>query len=111
MLGYASFSYVTQCLKAGIKVYLYLPGMLHSKVMIIDDSFVTTGSVNFDFRSFENNFEGNVLIYDRTFNRLMKDIFFKDIDKCTKLTLSQWRKRPRLTRSMESLLRLLAPIL
>lgn len=111
MLGYASFSYVTQCLKAGIKVYLYKPGMLHSKVMIIDDSFVTTGSVNFDFRSFENNFESNVLIYDKALNRQMKDIFFSDLEQCRKVTLSQWRKRPRLMRTLESLLRLLSPIL
>lgn len=111
MLGYASFSYVTQCLRAGIKVYLYEPGMLHSKVMIIDDSLVTTGSVNFDFRSFENNFEGNVLIYDREINREMKDIFFADVAYCRKITLTVWRKRPRLMRSLESLLRLLAPIL
>lgn len=111
MLQYASLSYVTQCLKAGIKVYLYNPGMLHSKVMIIDDSFVTTGSVNFDFRSFENNFEGNIFIYDRAINRRMKDIFFEDLEKCRKLTISQWRKRPLLTRFNESILRLLAPIL
>lgn len=111
MLGYASFSYVTQCLKAGIKVYLYTPGMLHSKVMIIDDSFVTTGSVNFDFRSFENNFEGNVLIYDKALNRQMKDIFFEDLKLSRKITLSVWRRRPRVKRSLESVLRLLAPIL
>ena len=111
MLQYASFSYVTQCLKAGIKVYLYSPGMLHSKVMIIDDSFVTTGSVNFDFRSFENNFEGNLLIYDRELNRRMRDIFFDDLRVCRKLTLTSWRRRPRLMRTLESLLRLLSPIL
>ena len=111
MLGYASFSYITQCLKAGIKIYLFTPGMLHSKVMIIDDSFVTTGSVNFDFRSFENNFEGNVLIFDKAINRQMKDIFFADLEYCRKINLSLWRTRPRLKRSLESILRLLAPIL
>lgn len=111
MLGYASFSYVTQCLKAGIKVYLYRPGMLHAKMMIVDDSFVTTGSVNFDFRSFENNFESNLLIYDRTLNREMKDIFFADLEHCDKMTLSAWRRRPRLMRTIESVVRLLAPIL
>lgn len=111
MLRFASFSYVTQCLKAGIKVYLYQPGMLHSKVMIVDDTFVTTGSVNFDFRSFENNFESNLLIYDRGLNREMKDIFFADLAECRKVTLSQWRNRPRLMRTQESLVRLLAPIL
>lgn len=111
MLMFASFSYITSCLKAGIKVYLYQPGMLHSKVMIVDDSFVTTGSVNFDFRSFENNFEGNVLIYDRAINRQMKDIFFADLSQCKKITISEWRKRPRIYRSLESILRLLSPIL
>lgn len=111
MLEYAGFSYVSQCLKAGIKVYLYKPGMLHSKVMIIDDSFVTAGSVNFDFRSFENNFEGNLLIYDRELNRKMKDIFFDDLSRCHKLTLTAWRKRPVFHKFMESILRLLSPIL
>ena len=111
MLQYASLSYVTQCLKAGIKVYLYKPGMLHSKMMIVDDSFVTTGSVNFDFRSFENNFESTLLIYDKELNRRMKDIFFEDLEKCQKLTISKWRKRPLLHRQLESILRLLSPIL
>lgn len=111
MLEYAGFSYITECLQSGIKVYLYDPGMLHAKMMVIDDSFVTTGSVNFDFRSFENNFESNLLIYDEATNRKMKDIFFDDLQKCTKLKLSDWRKRPLLQRFCESILRLLSPIL
>lgn len=111
LLHYASFSYITQCLKAGIKVYLYEPGMLHAKAMIIDDNFVTAGSTNFDFRSFENNFECNLLIYDTDINRKMRDIFFNDVKRCKKLTLEQWRKRPFSQRFLESLLRLVSPIL
>ncbi|MDE5807088.1 MAG: cardiolipin synthase [Muribaculaceae bacterium] len=111
MLQYASFSYVTQCLKAGIKIYLYEPGMLHAKSMIVDDTLVTAGSTNFDFRSFENNFEANLLIYDRETNRAMRDIFFEDLSKCTKVRFSTWHKRPRLQRTFESIVRLVAPIL
>lgn len=111
MLKLASFSYVTQCLKAGIKVYLFEPGMLHAKSMIIDDNFVTAGSTNFDFRSFENNFECNMMIYDIDTNRKMREIFFEDVESCTKLTFNQWKKRPRLQRTLESLVRLMAPIL
>ena len=111
LLHYASFSYVTQCLKAGIKVYLYEPGMLHSKTMIVDDGFVTAGSTNFDFRSFENNFECNLMIYDADLNRKMRDIFFDDLKKCRKLSLVKWRKRPLGQRFLESLLRLVSPIL
>lgn len=111
LLHYASFSYITQCLKAGIKIYLYEPGMLHAKVMIIDDDLVTAGSTNFDFRSFENNFECNLLIYDTEINRKMRDIFFEDLKKCRKVTLSEWKKRPLIHRFHESVLRLVSPIL
>lgn len=111
MLRYASYSYISQCLKAGIKVYLYNPGMLHAKTMIVDDSFVTAGSTNFDFRSFENNFECNLLIYNSDINRQMRDIFFHDMGHCTKLNYEMWHKRPVLQRAWESVIRLVSPIL
>ena len=111
MLRYASFSYVTQCLIAGIKIYLYDPGMLHAKAMIIDDTLVTAGSTNFDFRSFENNFECNLIVYDRDFNIRMRDIFFEDLRHCTKLTLPAWHRRPLGQRILESIVRLVSPIL
>ena len=111
LLRLASFSYVTQCLKAGIKVYLYSPGMLHAKAMIIDEDLVAAGSTNFDFRSMENNFESTLFIYDREVNKRMRDIFFDDIRESRKLTFMQWRTRPLLQRLLESVVRLLAPIL
>ena len=111
MLQFASYSYITECLKAGIKVYLYTPGMLHSKVMIVDDGFVTAGSTNFDFRSMENNFEANLLIYDQEVNRRMKDIFFDDLALCSKINKELWYRRPRVQRMWESVLRILAPLL
>lgn len=111
MLRYASYSYVTQCLKAGIKVYLYNPGMLHAKAMIVDHNLVTAGSTNFDFRSFENNFECNLLIYNEEINKQMRDIFFRDMGQCTKLNYESWHKRPKLQRAWESIVRLVSPIL
>ncbi len=111
MLQYATFSYVTQCLKAGIKVYLYNPGMLHAKAVIIDDNIVIAGSTNFDYRSFENNFECSLIVYDSGFNRRMRDIFFSDMAECTKLTFNTWHRRPLLQRSIESIVRLVSPIL
>lgn len=111
LIRYASFSYITQCLQAGIKVYLYEPGMLHSKTMIIDDDIVTAGSTNFDFRSFENNFESNLLIYSREANEKMRDIFFEDLSHSIKVTITEWHRRPLGHRFLESTVRLLAPIL
>lgn len=111
LLNYASYSYITECLRAGIKVYLYTAGMLHAKTLIVDDEFCTSGSTNFDFRSFEYNFEGNLLIYDKEVNTLMKKQFFTDIDSCVKLTFNSWTKRPQAIRFRESIVRLLSPIL
>lgn len=111
LLQLATYSYVTRCLKAGIKVYSYTPGMLHAKSMTVDNSFATAGSTNFDFRSFENNFEANLLIYDREINARFRDIFFADLQKCRKLKYSEWKSRPLPQRALESLVRLFAPIL
>lgn len=111
ILRLASGSYLKECLLAGIKVYFYDDAMLHSKVVIVDDYFVTTGSSNFDFRSFEHNFECNALVYSTEFNRQMKEIFINDQHHSTRLILSHWRRRPLLTKALESLARLLAPIL
>ena len=111
LLHYASFSYITQSLSAGIKIYLYQPGMLHAKAMVIDDDLVTAGSTNFDFRSFENNFECNLFIHDPELNAQMREIFYNDIKDCEKLQKEKWKKRPLGQRFLESLLRLVSPIL
>ena len=111
MLRWASFSYVQDCLRAGIKVYLYQKGMLHSKAIIIDDDFATVGSTNFDFRSFEHNFEANMLIYSQEFNSRMKAQFTRDQKECERVTPATWRKRPLLEKSLESFMRLFSPIL
>lgn len=111
LLNYASYSYITQSLKAGIKFYLYKPGMIHSKTLVIDDDIVSIGSTNFDFRSFENNFECNAMVYSKEITSRVKEDFFNDISHCDKLQLQQWRKRPLRQRAMESVVRLFAPIL
>ena len=111
LLKHATASYLKQCLVAGIKVYFYEPTVLHAKVLIIDDDFVTTGSTNFDFRSFEHNFECNALVYSKAFNEQMREIFEADQRQCTRLILSHWRRRPVTTKAVESILRLMAPLL
>ena len=111
LLKLAAGSYLKECMLAGIKVYFYEPTMIHAKCVIVDDDFTTTGSTNFDFRSFEHNFECNVLVYGREFNKRMKDIYLEDQAKCTRVYLAQWRRRPLAVKAVESLVRLLSPIL
>lgn len=111
ILTYASRSYIRECLLSGIKVYLYEGGMLHAKTVLVDDEFVSVGSTNFDFRSFEHNFESNVFIYSQEINRQMREIFLEDLTQCVRISPSEWNKRPRWQKIKESIFRLLSPVL
>ncbi len=111
ILTYASRSYINECLRAGIKIYLYEAGMLHSKTVVIDDDFCSIGSANIDFRSFEHNFEANMFIYSREVNAQMKHRFAEDMRHSVRIKLAHWRKRPLVHRIFESTLRLLSPVL
>lgn len=111
MLTHASASYISECLKAGIKFYRYTAGMVHSKVLIIDDEIVSIGSTNFDFRSFDYNFEANMFFYSKEFNSKMLETFKEDIKRSARVLPAQWRNRPVKNKIAESIIRLLSPIL
>lgn len=110
-LNHASASYIAECLRSGIKIYFYIPGMLHAKTMVVDDEFVTIGSTNFDFRSFDYNFESNLFFYSKELNKKVAEQFHKDMEYCERVSPHSWRKRPFMKKVAESVLRLLAPIL
>ena len=107
----ATFSYVDRMLNAGVKIYFYEKGFLHSKLLLIDDMVCCFGSSNFDFRSFEHNFEINVFVYQKEFAVKMKGMFVQDTADCTQMTYPVWRKRPITQRISESFMRLFAPLL
>lgn len=111
LLQYASQSYLKEILRAGIKVYFYQGGFLHAKSLIIDNEFSSLGSTNFDFRSFDHNFEINAFLYSPETNAQMKKIFINDMRQCRRITLSRWKRRPLATKVAESFARLMSPIL
>ncbi len=106
-----TLSYVDDMLKAGVKVFLYQKGFLHSKLMVSDDTLSTVGSTNMDFRSFEHNFEINSFIYGTETALLMKEIFLQDQRDSTQLSLKVWTHRSSKQKAKESIVRLLSPLL
>ena len=106
-----SCSYLADVLRAGVKVYFYKPGFLHSKLMVSDDEFSTVGSTNVDFRSFEHNFEVNAFIYDTETALQMREVFLQDQRASVQLSLKRWLKRPWYQKAAESVIRLMAPLL
>ncbi|WP_291528146.1 cardiolipin synthase [Bacteroides sp. UBA939] len=108
---FGSCSYLADVLVAGVKVYFYKKGFLHSKLMVSDDELSTVGSTNMDFRSFEHNFEVNAFIYDKETALQMREIFLQDQRECTQVFLKNWVKRPWWRKVIESVVRLMAPLL
>lgn len=107
---WGSFSYVEKLLEAGVKVYFYTRGFTHSKYMLVDDSFSTIGTTNFDFRSFETNFEANAFIYNQGFNEELEQLFMEDLQNSRLIKLSQWRKRGWFFKLRESLAHIISPM-
>lgn len=107
----ASCSYLADVLQAGVKVYFYQKGFLHSKLMVTDDTLSTVGSTNVDFRSFEHNFEVNAFIYDKQTALQMREIFLQDQHDCKQVFLKNWIKRPWHRKAAESIVRLFSPLL
>lgn len=60
----ASRSYYHRLLEAGCLIYEHGPGLLHAKTLTVDDKVSLIGSSNLDLRSFDLNYENNILLYD-----------------------------------------------
>ncbi len=81
-------------LAAGIEFHRYMPSLYHCKLMIVDDVFVTLGSVNFDNRSFSINDEVNINVIDRATASDFQKAFTADLAQSTPLSLAEFRDRP-----------------
>lgn len=109
---WASRPYIQEAADSGVKVYLYKAGFNHSKLLVSDDSLSTCGSTNIDFRSFENNFESNVFIYDSGMAQRIKAVFIGDMKNC--VMYGDYMRTRRLSfthRLWESFVRLFSPLM
>lgn len=108
---WGTHSYVAELLEAGVKIYFYQPGFMHSKLMVVDGVFSSVGTANLDFRSMETNFEVNAMIYNERTARELEKHFMNDLRQSREIILSEWEQRPRLSKAKESFARLLSPLL
>lgn len=108
---WASRSYIKEALNAGISMYLYRKGYMHAKTLVIDDSLVTIGSTNLDFRGFEQDFEINAFMYDENLARQQHDLFIEDQKDAELIDPLEWDKRPLLDKAKESAARIFSQVL
>ncbi|WP_319479311.1 cardiolipin synthase [uncultured Draconibacterium sp.] len=107
---WCSFSYVEELLEAGVRIYLYQKGFIHSKYLLVDDCISSIGTSNFDFRSFETNFEANAFIYQKEFTNELEEHFLSDLQYCREVRYREWRKRPLFDKVRESMAHIISPM-
>jgi cardiolipin synthase len=108
---FAGRYYWTDVLEAGVKVYQYTKGMMHSKVVLVDGEWASVGTANLDNRSLHLNFEVNCLIYSQSAVAELEQAFRNDLRESIRLSEAVFERRPLASRLVENASRLLSPIL
>ncbi|HKK80610.1 MAG TPA: cardiolipin synthase [Prolixibacteraceae bacterium] len=104
-------SYLNEMMKAGVKIYHYTKGFLHSKILISDGVLSSIGSANLDYRSLETNFEVNAVFYDEQIADELTRQFIYDLKDAYLLKPGLWKKRPLHKKIASSFARLFAPLM
>jgi cardiolipin synthase len=103
--------YWADMIAAGVKVYQYTAGMMHSKYVLVDGEWASVGSANLDNRSLLLNFEANCQLFDSALVQELEREFLKDLDVSVRLDPEVFGSRPLLGRVAENAARLFSPIL
>ena len=100
-----------ELLRAGVKVYEYQPTMLHSKTLVVDGTWSSVGSMNFDNRSMAFNNESNLVVLDSAFGARMDATFLDDLKFSTQITLEEFQHRSTWAKMLEAGASLLSRLL
>ena len=97
-------------MKAGVKIYEYLPGFIHEKTLVCDDKYAMVGTINLDYRSLVHHFENAVWMYASPTVEIARDEFLKTVDESARMDDNRSRLTPKewLTKTA---IRLFAPLL
>lgn len=103
--------YWTDMIAAGVKVYQYTAGMMHSKYVLVDSEWSSVGSANMDNRSLLLNFEANCQLFDSALTAELEAEYLKDLENSVRLDPEVFAARPVVARVAENAARLFSPVL
>lgn len=104
------FNY-SELLDAGVRIFEFTPGFIHSKVFVSDDSIATCGTVNMDYRSFYFHFECGVWMCDNETVHDIREHFLRVQSVSQEIIKEKWAKRPLRKRFKQALLNVFAPFM
>ena len=110
-VGGASRSLYEEMLIAGVKVYEFQPGLLHTKSITVDRRMTLIGSANMDRRSFDLNYENNILLVDAALTRDLRERQASYLARSRQVTLDEVRKWSITRRLWNNALAIAGPVL
>jgi len=111
LVSAAARSYFVDLQRAGVRVYEYLPRMLHAKTLVVDEEFAAVGTANFDNRSFRLNFEVSAVVHGPEIAAELAQVFTTDLDASREVKLGDPRRSRFVQRLGEAIARLMSPLL
>lgn len=90
-------------LKNGIRIYEYLPGFIHSKV-VMNEHCAVVGTINMDYRSFYLHYENGVWVYDQEFLQKVERDFVQTFEESREITYEEWKDRPLKRKMIQQIL-------
>ncbi|MBL8878811.1 MAG: cardiolipin synthase [Phycisphaerales bacterium] len=108
---WAGRSYYPELLHAGVEIYEFDAGMLHSKMVTIDDKWCMLGSANMDARSFRLNFELTALVYDPSMTQSVSAMIEHHRARARRISLFEVHNRPIVHQWIEGVARMMSPLL
>lgn len=90
-MPWASKAFYAKLLKSGVRIFEYLPNILHAKTLILDD-WMTIGSSNLNHRSLLHDLEIDVNIRNEESKQLLAEQFLIDLDNSKEICLHNWEK-------------------
>lgn len=104
-------SHYEELLEAGVRIYEYTPGFIHTKTFVCDDEFGIIGTINLDYRSLFLHYECGVWLYGTKSIAQLKEDYVQTLKVCKEVTYDEIRNRPWYIRLMQAVLRVFAPMM
>ncbi|HEY4102592.1 MAG TPA: phospholipase D-like domain-containing protein [Polyangiaceae bacterium] len=101
IVRHASRAVWGRLLRAGVRIFEWDESVLHAKSAVVDGSWSTTGTFNFDYWSLQVNLEVNVSVLDARFASTLEASFLDDFARCREVRLADFRFRPLGQRLLE----------
>ncbi len=108
---WAGETYLGPLLKAGVEVYRYRKGFLHSKVLVQDRIIASTGTCNFDIRSFFLDYEVNAVLYSTEMAEIHAAAIINDLKDSRRITYEDIDRQTAFQKTRNATLRLLSPLM